>query len=353
MDPPEHRQQLDPPSSGSAAISRKERAPIPRPDVVQDVTLRTLADSQWRHRMTTVPAAIRWRMAAGVLLATLLASCGEPPVKPSPVSLARHVVFTSHRTGGWRIWAMRPDGSAQRALVPSFRGYLTRPSISPDGSTVAFVALGDIHTVRADGSDLRQITSGAAFEWLPIWSPDGSGIAFYSDRSGNGDVYFVEPDGTGLRQLTSSPETEYPGSWSADGSLLLFSREDPEYRWVIAMVDRNGTDRGIIPVPVGGYSPSLSPDGSQFVYQSSWNPELRIADISGANDRLLLTEGSNPDNPQWSPDGAWILYDAVLPWVYDHVTSREILLVRPDGSERRRLTEDPEMDFEARWGPVK
>ena len=69
--------------------------------------------------------------------------------------------------------------------------WLRYPSISPDSRTVAFTYKGNIYLVSSEGGEARQLTSNQAYDYSPIWSPDGKTIAFASDRYGNFDIYTV------------------------------------------------------------------------------------------------------------------------------------------------------------------
>lgn len=83
--------------------------------------------------------------------------------------------------------------------------------MSPDGSG------GDIYTVRADGSDLRQLTTHGAADRHPTFSPDGSRIAFASDRSGNFEIYVMDADGSDVRQVTGHPDRDVMPTWCSIG----------------------------------------------------------------------------------------------------------------------------------------
>ncbi len=82
--------------------------------------------------------------------------------------------------------------SADAAETPLWMRY---PAISPDGGTIVFSYRGDLYTVAADGGQAVPLTQHEAHDFHPVWSPDGSSIAFASDRYGNLDVFLVSSGG--------------------------------------------------------------------------------------------------------------------------------------------------------------
>jgi serine/threonine protein kinase len=99
--------------------------------------------------------------------------------------------------------------------------------VSPDGSRLVLWATSpteDLLLIRADGSDLRQLTNDPARDRTPCWSPDGSRILFASNRSGKYEAWTIRPDGIGLTQVTHLPDQDvlYP-FWSPDGKHIGFN----------------------------------------------------------------------------------------------------------------------------------
>mgnify|MGYP001115861681 FL=1 len=74
--------------------------------------------------------------------------------------------------------------------------------VSPDGERIAFDLLGDLYTIPIAGGQATRLTQGMEFDATPRWSPDGSRIAFISDRDGGDNLWVVSPNGSGLRKLT-------------------------------------------------------------------------------------------------------------------------------------------------------
>jgi Tol biopolymer transport system component/C-terminal processing protease CtpA/Prc len=100
--------------------------------------------------------------------------------------------------------------------------WMRYPALSPDGSTIAFTFKGDIYTVPAAGGKAQQITTNAAYDTHPIWSPDGTRIAFASDRQGSLDLYEVNREGGTPRRLTTHSGAEIPVTY-LDDTHILFS----------------------------------------------------------------------------------------------------------------------------------
>lgn len=113
-------------------------------------------------------------------------------------------------------------GSLAVSAAPTAPRWLRDVAISPDGATIAFTYKGDIYTIPTSGGKANQITSNKAYESVPVWSPDGSKIAFRSNREGSDDIYIVDATGGTPRRLTTGSAHETPIAF-ADNSRLLFA----------------------------------------------------------------------------------------------------------------------------------
>ena len=100
--------------------------------------------------------------------------------------------------------------------------WMRYPAISPDGSTIAFAYKGDLYCVPANGGEARQLTTNAAYDSQPIWSPDGKKIAFTSNREGSLDVYVISTKGGAPTRLTTNSGKETPIAFK-DNDHVLFS----------------------------------------------------------------------------------------------------------------------------------
>ncbi len=153
---------------------------------------------------------------------------------------------------------------APRGVVSALPS-LAEPGISADGSTIAFVSGGDIWEVPVRGGDARLLVSHPATESRPLFSPDGTRVAFTSTRTGNGDVYVLTLVSGDVTRLTFDDANELVSGWSADGRSVLFQTSSHE---VSGMLDvyRVSADGGT-PMPVAAdrytteYFAAASPGG--------------------------------------------------------------------------------------------
>src|SRR5882757_6245409 len=132
------------------------------------------------------------------------------------------VVATIAGAGAGVMMAQAPRGAV--SALPSF----AEPGISPDGSTIAFVSGGDIWEVPGRGGDARLLVSHPATESRPLFSPDGTRLAFTSTRTGNGDVYVLALATGDLTRLTFDDANELVSGWSADSRSVLFQSNSHE-----------------------------------------------------------------------------------------------------------------------------
>jgi Tol biopolymer transport system component len=162
---------------------------------------------------------------------------------------------------------------------------------------------GEIYAARVNGAGFRDITRNPAADTNPALSPDGSKLAFWSNRSGVSSVYLSRPDGTGLRRVRGDLDTggQAPGplSWSPDGTLLLAAVPRPHggggVRNEVDVIDsRRATARRL--VPDGCFTPEWSRDGQ--LVACSQAGEVVVLDLQGHR-RFRCAGGE----PMWSSNG--------------------------------------------------
>ena len=117
-----------------------------------------------------------------------------------------------------QICSAAPDGSDVQVILSEDNVKSHLPTLSPDGTKIAFASDRDgnpeVYVMNVDGGGIRRLTDDAALDEYPTWSPDGQWIAFHSDRGGDFDIYIVRPNGSDLRRVTDNAASEMEPSWS-------------------------------------------------------------------------------------------------------------------------------------------
>jgi len=100
------------------------------------------------------------------------------------------------------------------------------PTLSPDGSQMAFSYQGDIWTVAASGGKANRLTVHEAYDSRPQWSPDGKKILFSTLRNGNNDLYTVDNNGGNIKRLTYHSASDVNGNWKSNEEVVFSTRRN-------------------------------------------------------------------------------------------------------------------------------
>ena len=248
------------------------------------------------------------------------------------------------------------DGRSPRRLT-RHEAYDNYPAWSPDGTRVAFLSNRDtmpsekywrvgLYTMAADGADVQHLTTGLAVAFQPpAWSPDGRSIAVTARRPGEASegLYLVQADGAGFMRLS---EAVSGGSWSPDGTRLAFAKPVGA---VVALytIAADGTDAQRV-TTVAGWQRSiegvLKPTHA-WIHTVAWSPDgAKLLYSCGSGHFCVVESDGKPvggpplpgDRAVWSPDGARIAV-AVIPTWRDRDDRIILYSAAPDGSDQQPL----------------
>ena len=243
---------------------------------------------------------------------------------------APELAVVTDRSGTSKIWLMGADGSDAHMLVRDDHSEMS-PVWSPDGERVAFLrstdGAPDIWTVNRDGEGLRRITHDAERERALAWGPFGRRIAFLSDRSGHQDVFVVDVESGTVEQITSETnpwdEFRWAPVWSPDGSAIAYVSNRSE-RWAddLWLVDlETGHGRKLTANLHVMSTPVWSPDGSTIAFNAVRESEFWYGDqsdiylldaASGEAERLDMnthvSDGNGGVRMAWAPDSRSIFF---------------------------------------------
>ena len=236
----------------------------------------------------------------------------------------------------------------------------SRPVWSPDGSRIAFIRFRDLDpaptvsnvdvellVVGADGTDQRILADTDGDDYNPVWSPDGTRIAFHHSTQSTTKILVVSADGSGQRVLARTRGEEWGPRWSPDGTRIAFTGV-PRRNGIpsLYVVGADGSDQTSLGF---GANPRWSPQGSRIAFVdygdtgSTW--EIVSINPDGTDPTPLTRTGSEtlPTGLVWSPDGKFIAFTS------SHDGDDEIYVVNADGTGQLQLTHN---DFFADTDPV-
>jgi len=194
---------------------------------------------------------------------------------------------------------------------------------------------------------LTQLTSSDAWDLNPVWSPDGSKIAFTSNRSGNYEIWIMNADGSGLKNLTNRPSNNEKPAWSPDGSKIAFvsDRSGNKDIWFMN-ADGSGEAQQLTSLTAIDTDPYWSPDGGRIAFSSnrSGNYNLWMMNADGSGLIKLTSSEANDREPNWSQFG--------LAYTSDITGEKEIWMIK-DVSDPVpfRITNNLAEDKEPCWSP--
>ena len=245
-----------------------------------------------------------------------------------------HIYDTAAATDRKLSIEVPTDGVARRPRRISVADTIESFGLAPKGQRALFAARGDIFTVPIEHGPTRNLTrSSGAHDRSPEWSPDGTKIAFISDRDGEDEVYLIDQDGYGEpQQLTDGNTTRFDNLlWAPDGKHLAL-RDQRSKVFVLDVASKELLE--------------VADDGSAFGLDYTWSPDggflafsledpnnfrsLYIWSVAERKLRRITGEQFNEFNPTWDPEGKYLFYLSnreYLPQLsgieFDYATNRQ------------------------------
>jgi tol-pal system beta propeller repeat protein TolB len=245
--------------------------------------------------------------------------CGDIAYEAAANSEYDDLWFLSGATWSRRTRLTQTPTVGDRA--PAWSPDCTRLAFATAGSTIApgppadpvTTEPGDIYVVDRGGSARTRLTSSAANDTMPTWSPDGDLIAFASNRDGDSEIYVMTSGGTDIRRLTDNAVHDTEPAWSPDGRRIAFVRADGEpdvtcspcdtHLEIWTMDFNGGRERRLTHNDVRDSAPTWSPDSRRLLYYRGTRPKgsYWIMRADGTRQMVWLEGLDHPERPAWQP----------------------------------------------------
>src|SRR5271157_1467080 len=233
---------------------------------------------------------------------------------------------------------------------------LRHPTVS--AKQIVFVYGGDLWSVSKEGGVAQRLTAGNGVASRPVFSPDGSEIAFTGAYDGNADVYVIPASGGTPRRLTYHPSADYAVGWTRDGKRVLFASTRSSHVGYSQLftVSREGGFPSELPLPIAAEG-SYSPDGKELAYvprdhafeiwkryRGGRTSPIWIAKLSDSSVTVIPRDNSNDFNPLWVGDRIFFLSDRQGPitlFSYDTRTKSVNQVLKNDGLDFKYASAGP------------
>jgi tricorn protease len=246
---------------------------------------------------------------------------------------------------------------------------LRNPSVSK--TQIAFTYGGDIWTVSRDGGEARRLTSAIGSDNHPVFSPDGTMIAFTGTYAGNRDVYVMPTEGGQPKRLTYHPGSDDVIGWTPDSKRIVFRSGRTSYygfNGKLFTVAVDGTFPTELPLPIAEEG-SLSPDAMRIAYvpHGKWQPAWKryrggqttpiwVANVADSSIERVPRDNSNDFNPMWVGNTVYFLSDRNGPvslFAYDTTSKQVSEVVKNDGLDFKSASAGPDAIVIEQFGGLK
>jgi len=277
-----------------------------------------------------------------------------PPPKPTKEHIGR-IIFTCTRGDYNQLCLVNADGTGYQQLT-NLEAHSYYPVYSPLGGSIVYASnqnggVFDLFLIIFDGQRLLRLTNHIGNVISPSFSPDGSRILF-ANRAAEGptSLWTIDTNGENADLLYAGPNTIVAADWSPVGNRIAFAMaiDQPDAYEVFIMND-DGTNVRQLTRGLAGIGGSLdwSPDGKHLLIYAGpqGDKNIFLVDVD-AETATQLTNGGNNAACSFSPDGQWIAFNSLR-----NNDQADIFIMRPDGTDLRQVTTDPEPDWQPQWEP--
>lgn len=283
-----------------------------------------------------------------------------PPISSTALEILSEngqIVFSSDRDGREEIYIT--DGTNLKLLTDKLGEFSNFPAWSPDYTKIAFHSYDgksqEIYVINSDGSGLTQITKNSIMTGAPDWSPDGKLFAFTcvldtleSNPRANREVCIMKTDGSGWVRLTNNSTADGEANWSPDGTKIAFYSErdsNSEVAEVYVMNADGSNQTRLTNNPANDAPGEWSPDGTKMflVTNRDGNYEIYLMNADGTNPINLTNNPADDLRPSWSPDGKKIVFTSNRDGRY------QLYVMNADGSGQIHLINTNSNDGGAGW----
>ncbi len=244
---------------------------------------------------------------------------------------------------------------------------LREPTLST--KEIVFVHAGDLWAVPREGGEAKRLTTGIGVESHPIFSPDGTQIAFTGEYDGNVDVFVIPAGGGVPKRLTWHPDPDMVLGWTPDGKRILFTSPRTSYSrfselWTVAL---DGGPEEKLPLPMG-FEAAYSSDGSRLAYvpmrrafgvwkryRGGTTTPVWLVSLSNSRIDKVPRDNSNDYNPMWVGDRVYFLSDRNGPvtlFSYDTKTKQVKQAVENRGLDLKSASAGPDAIVYEQFGAL-